>query len=412
MSRRMIAVPLALILSLISGTPALGQGSSPGPSPDPSTGPPAACVVSVARAVSSVRPALLAGRWRRLPNAPISDRDGPVVAWTGAELLIWGGAGTSGRTGAAYDPTTRHWRPVPTAPMIPDPAIPAVWTGTELIVWGGRRPGSDPHSWPRNEAAAFDPSANTWRRIASPEGASGPVTDLAVWTGAEMLAWGWFGGSSSRQARLLAYSPTTDVWRETAPAPVPPVAPGSATMTWTGSELVVVDYPYDEAVDDVAARAAVYTPATDTWRDLGTLPMLGGGVPDAHAAGDTVLLMNAYQWPDEWSSIGVASTRDLVLSAGDGCDRVPAPAPWTSSTGSASAWTGRLLLFPGARGLAYDPAADSWLRLPRAPRLEQALIASATWATDRLFVRGAPYLPALGRDRADSWPMYEFIPSK
>ena len=401
-------MPRTLLLSIclsLTLVPSTAPVSAQSPSIPPT------CAVSTQIRVPAGQPPRLAGRWRRLPDAPIGHRDGPVVVWTGTELIVWGGAGSDSRVGAAYDPATRHWRTMAKAPIVPDPSIPAIWTGTELLVWGGRMPTADPHAGQSNAAAAYSPTTDTWRRIASPEGASGPVTDLAVWTGTEMLAWGWFDGSSARGARLLAYSPTTDTWRQTGSAPVRPDAPATATMAWTGSELVVVGYPYDVALDDIAARAAAYTPATDTWRDLGTLPMLASGMPDAVPAHDSVLLLNADQWPDD-SYRPAPAARDLVFDPTTGCDRVPSAAPWASSTGSPSAWTGHFLMFPGARGLAYDPATDSWLRLPREAGLEQPIVASVTWATDRLLVLGAPYLPDTGRNDPDLRPAYEFVPAR
>ena len=152
-----------------------------------------------------------------------------------------------------------------------------------------------------------------------------------MWTGTEMLAWGWFDGSASRGARLLAYSPPTDTWRETSAAPISPDSPATVTMAWTGSDLVVVGYPYDETLDGIAARAAVYTPATDIWRDLGGLPLLASGMPDARAADGSVLLVNVDQWPDDGSRSDGSEPRDLVLDPVAGCDRIlrlrPGPAP-------------------------------------------------------------------------------------
>ena len=69
-------------------------------------------------------------------------------------------------------------------------------------------------------------------------------------------------------------------------------------------------------------------------------------------------------------------------------------------------------MFPGARGLAYDPGTDAWLRLPHVTGLEQPIVASATWADDRLLVLGAPYLRGPGRDEAVHRPAYEFIPAR
>lgn len=67
------------------------------------------------------------GRWRTVAAAPLSGRFLPAAAWTGTEMLVWGGAGCQGACsgpgirahadGAAYDPTTDTWRPLPPSPL-------------------------------------------------------------------------------------------------------------------------------------------------------------------------------------------------------------------------------------------------------------------------------------------------------
>ena len=69
-----------------------------------------------------------------------------VSAWTGTEMLVWGGIElTNGKpsyvrlnTGWRYRPSTETWLPMSTnnAPSGRNNAQ-AVWTGTELIVWSG-----------------------------------------------------------------------------------------------------------------------------------------------------------------------------------------------------------------------------------------------------------------------------------
>jgi hypothetical protein len=67
---------------------------------------------------------LAGGHWRRLPEPPrqLAGRSGPAVAWTGRELVVWGGTSGQGASlrlyanGAAYDPKTGRWAPLPPAP--------------------------------------------------------------------------------------------------------------------------------------------------------------------------------------------------------------------------------------------------------------------------------------------------------
>ena len=81
--------------------------------------------------------------WRRLPRME-SGRYGAQAVWTGSRLLVWGGqtghAGSKApRTGLEYDPKSNRWSALPAAPPSllkhADPAV--AWTGRELLVWGG-----------------------------------------------------------------------------------------------------------------------------------------------------------------------------------------------------------------------------------------------------------------------------------
>jgi hypothetical protein len=202
--------------------------------------------------------------WRSLPPSPLSGRSLAASAWTGREFLVWGGADLntypyeSYADGAAFDPSTGRWRTLPLAPI--DGRAPmSVWTGKELIVWGTAVRVDDR---PR-DGAAYNPTTDTWRRIAE---ASIELTDAtAVWTGDEMLVFGaaLHGGNvpETETAVGAAYDPKQDTWRELPPSELSPQA---STAAWTGREMVVWDY---------LNGTAAYDPTTDTWRELPRVPI-------------------------------------------------------------------------------------------------------------------------------------------
>lgn len=98
---------------------------------------------------------------------------GQAAAWTGRELVMWGGGFTYARGGAAgvaFDPRSGELRPVLDAPIPVRWNPSAVWTGEEVIVWGGEG---------RVDGAAYDPVTNSWRRIAN-----APIEDTRIrWCG-------------------------------------------------------------------------------------------------------------------------------------------------------------------------------------------------------------------------------------
>jgi hypothetical protein len=204
--------------------------------------------------------------WRRMPDGPLAPRSDTAFAWTGSELVVWGGM--SGdccipssmffEDGAAYDPSTERWRTLPPAPI--EARAPfSVWTGSELLIWGN----ADRQTRYR-DGASYDPSTDTWRRIAD---APTDITDgAAVWTGEEMVVFGaaLHGGNfpETRTAIGLAYDPRMDLWREIPPSDLSPQA---MTAAWPeGGEMIAWDYDH---------ATAAYDPVTDRWRPLDRVPL-------------------------------------------------------------------------------------------------------------------------------------------
>jgi N-acetylneuraminic acid mutarotase len=98
----------------------------------------------------------LANRWRWL--APMEyPREGSVVAWTGRQLIVWGGSLESPPPhGEIYEPASDTWTPMPASPLRARYGALGVWTGSSLIVWGGQ----DARNWGSfSDGAAFTPAS-------------------------------------------------------------------------------------------------------------------------------------------------------------------------------------------------------------------------------------------------------------
>jgi hypothetical protein len=327
--------------------------------------------------------------WNALPAAPIKVDGALTSVWTGRELIVSGvRAGRDGtfiqatEVAAAYDPAARTWRRLATPPRMDGPCRRgAAWSGTEMLVWGCF-----------GKAAAFDPLTNHWRSL--PEAPPGP--GFTAWTGSELIGWGggccdeaWSGGS--------AYDPANDAWRTLARTPLAPSQ--GAIGAWTGHELVLVVYGLN--LDDhkpypaTFARSAAYDPETDTWQRLASppTPVEGAGVWDGH-------------------ELLVAGGGRTALAYDPASNRwrrfAPVPSP---RFGQTMVWTGNRLLLWGAptpdrftpdpvHGFAYDPAADRWSTLPEMPFSD--VNTTATWTGHRLLVwsgsgAGASFGPAAKR---------------
>lgn len=312
-----------------------------------------------------------------LPAAPIAARADAAGVWTGTELLIWGGAGSSGAfdDGSSYDPRLGRWAVMAAAPISARADAAAVWTGSELVVWGGYANGSV-----RSDGAAYNPATRRWRMIA-PSPMAGLVRPATIWTGAEMIVVGGINGGE----RGGAYNPAANTWRSiaappgTTPVPYPqgvwtgttalfvldvaPATPAPPTPTSSPNtpQSPYVTPPLPAALPtpgppDSNLTLAAYDPGSNSWTKLGGETIGQGSYPWLVWTGSEALILGPF-----------AHGRNVAYKPSTHAWRVlSAPAP--SALGAASAgdtypvWSGRQVLFwhGGPAGVAYDPISDTW----------------------------------------------------
>lgn len=203
------------------------------------------------------------GSWRTIATAPGAANEAAV--WTGAELVVWSGSSRDGtmRGGVAYRPATDTWREFDHGPLAPRAGHTAVWTGHEIVYWGGME-GRGPTF---GDGAAFDPAKGRWRQIAS-SSLSARAGHEVVWTGREMVVWGGFQqccpiDSTIHDETAAAYNPTTDTWRRLANVPQP--------WSGDGGPAVTVAYQGDVFVWR-RGRLGMLDMDANEWRDLGGPP--------------------------------------------------------------------------------------------------------------------------------------------
>ena len=172
---------------------------------------------------------------RKSPRA----RMDAVGAWTGEELLVWGGRqldsdlGDGFRVAFSDASTPSEWAymsevDAPTARS----GHAGVWTGEEFIVWGG---------WSGverlSDGGKYDPDTDAWTALASDGAPSARTGHTAVWTGSEMLILFGFDGTNEL-ADGYAYDPAKDQWR-TLSSSGDPLARRNAVAVWAGTEVMV-----------------------------------------------------------------------------------------------------------------------------------------------------------------------------
>jgi hypothetical protein len=145
--------------------------------------------------------------------------------------------------GWAYDPVADTWAPISPAPIPGASQSSAAWTGTEMIVWGGPT-GADVWPYqPNPVGAAYNPTTDTWRTIADPPGdAVGEIAGQSVWTGTEFIVW---SGRSFTDYVGAAYNPATDTWRALPGSPLYSGTVGHAV--WTGDSVLGIGYLREDA---------------------------------------------------------------------------------------------------------------------------------------------------------------------
>jgi Kelch motif len=205
--------------------------------------------------------------WRDLRKAV----PGGIVLWTGREAIGWGGGccGDVQSNGAAYNPVRNTYRDLPRSPLAPSQRPIGVWTGREVVLFvSGFSPDGKPYPASKARAAAYNPTTNTWRRIAPLPGGDLRFTGSAVWDGHEVLVAGT--GRSARSA--YAFDPATNRWRTLAPLPARRIGAGAV---WTGSRLFLwggLNFAGTKSLRDGVA----YDPSHDRWSRISPAPVREG----------------------------------------------------------------------------------------------------------------------------------------
>jgi hypothetical protein len=282
--------------------------------------------------------------WRPLPSAPLAGRLDHVAAWTGTEMLVFGGrdATTAFGDGAAFDPAKGTWRTLASKGAPSGRSAPgAVWTGTELVVVGGR----GPKGKPRSDAFAYDPAKDTWR----PLGELAPRDEpTAAWTGEQIVVWGGVDPAAPppKGERLV-----DGRWLPLASAGAPPVRPQQVAI-WAGTRLVV--WGGREADDTFAKDGARWDPGADAWTPMSTIDAHPRIVQGAVFTGEVVAVLgDAADALDEGEPPGSLGLYNPVR---DQWWSVPGP---YASDGIALAWTGRdLVAWGGHDGTNMSPTGD------------------------------------------------------
>ncbi len=200
------------------------------------------------------------------------------AVWTGTEMFVYGGygsscAGTYCADGALYNPSTNTWRtPATTSPIPGRYFASMVWNGSKAVIFGGTGTGCTGNYCA--DGATFDPSGTgTWAALKSPAPLDGRYYLLGLANGTQATFWGGYGASvaaSYMRNTGAAYDDAAGTWKPFS-APSETLLAGSKRRElvgwWAGGKLYVWG-GYGDA--GVLGNGAIYDPATDSWTAMPT----------------------------------------------------------------------------------------------------------------------------------------------
>jgi N-acetylneuraminic acid mutarotase len=299
--------------------------------------------------------------WRTFAQIPSGGRMWHSAVWTGTEMIIWGGFGDSTITqGWAYDPTSDKWRPIADAPIESRwLGHSTSWTGTEMIVWGNKRIDSE-----EPVGAAYNPATDSWRALPEPP-ISGRVSHSAAWTGEELIVWGgavFVGGSEDFDYVNdgAAYNPTSDTWRSIATPPIE--GRWRHTAVWTGDTMIIWGGAASDQDRDALADGAAYNPTSDTWTTIPPSPLDPRNEHAGFWTDQGMIIWGGHVRTSgsSWRQYADGATYNPATETWTLID--PAPATGTITT-TPSVWAGNQLLYWG-QGNDFRTPAGATIPLP------------------------------------------------
>lgn len=313
-------------------------------------------------------------------DAPAS-RTNMSVTRIGDELMVFGGLSTSNaalNSGTIYNAKGNNWRAL-TSTSGPSARHDhgAAWTGKELIVWGGASDLQSNNAL--GDGARYSPSTETWSLMGSSAASPSARSSHAMaWTGSELIVWGGYDGQFALNDGAR-YIPEIDRWVRMSEGPLS--RRFQVASVWTGEEFFV--FGGVNSAGTCSNTYAMYDPKSDTWSSSLSNGSGCGCASDAYLVDNHVIVVSEGAWcqysleTKQWAQVP------------------PRPNNRTSSVRQAmavSASSAELFAFGGSSQSsdgaldAYSPANRAWRSTPVFSINTASEGASAKWMGCGLWV--------------------------
>ncbi len=180
--------------------------------------------------------------WETIPStgSPPTARFDHSAVWTGTDMIIFGGYGFNGMVqsylgdGGEYDPASAGLAWI----LVKDGQPPArarhgsAWTGTEMIIWGGEDIGGLAPS-----GARYKPKIE-WSAITSESAPELRQHHSHVWIAPRLIVWGGQNLAGTPLDSGALYDPVTNSWGKT-PIPLGPAARTQHSTVNASGKMIV-----------------------------------------------------------------------------------------------------------------------------------------------------------------------------
>lgn len=180
--------------------------------------------------------------WESIPSngLPPTARADHSAIWTGTDMVVFGGFGFNGvdfgylGDGAEFDPAAGSWVTTVTAGQpTPRARHGSAWTGTEMIVWGGQ----DTIGSLSATGANYKPKV-VWSAITSDGAPELRQYHTHVWIAPRLIVWGGQNLAGTPLDTGSLYDPVTNSWSKK-PIPSGPAARTLHSSVNASGKLIV-----------------------------------------------------------------------------------------------------------------------------------------------------------------------------